>query len=82
MSLRDSAIVAYAETKVMEKTDRDIFELDGEILESLLDKTGIDKAEIDALVVSGLTRTGACRWRWTIRTAWCRCAASSTARRN
>jgi hypothetical protein len=58
MSLRDSAIVAYAETKVVEKSDRDIFELDGEILESLLNKTGIDKSEIDALVVSA-----GCRWK-------------------
>ncbi|MFM9967274.1 MAG: thiolase family protein [Burkholderiales bacterium] len=69
MSLRDAAIVAYAETKVMEKTDRDIFELDGDILESLLDKTGIEKSEIDALVVSGLTRTGAGNVFWAQTTA-------------
>ena len=35
MSLRDNAIVAYAETKVMEKSDRDVFALGGEILEAL-----------------------------------------------
>ena len=69
MSLRDAAIVAYAETKVMEKTDRDIFELDGDILESLLDKTGIDKSEIDGLIVSGLTRTGAGNVFWAQTTA-------------
>jgi len=69
MSLRDSAIVAYAETKVVEKSDRDIFELDGEILESLLNKTGIEKSEIDALVVSGLTRTGAGNVFWAQTTA-------------
>ena len=59
MSLRDSAIVAYAETKVMEKSDRDVWVLSGEILEALLDKTGLDKAEIDGLVVAGVTATGA-----------------------
>ena len=35
MSLRDNAIVAYAETKVMKKSDRDVWVLAGEILESL-----------------------------------------------
>ena len=50
MSLRDNAIVAYAETKVMEKSDRDVFVLGGEILEELLDKTGVEKNEIDGLV--------------------------------
>ena len=39
MALRDNAIVAYAETKVMKKSDRDVWVLMGEILESLLDKT-------------------------------------------
>ena len=47
MALRDNAIVAYAETKVMEKSDRDVWVLAGEILESLLDKTGFEKNEID-----------------------------------
>ncbi len=41
MALRDPAIVAYAETKVMEKSDRDVFVLIGEMLESLLDSTGV-----------------------------------------
>ena len=35
MSLRDNAIVGYAETKVMEKSDRDVWVLAGEILEVL-----------------------------------------------
>jgi len=47
MGLRDNAIVAYAETKVMDKSDRDVWVLSGEILEDLLDKTGIDKNEIE-----------------------------------
>ncbi len=43
MSFRDNAIVGYAETKVMKKSDRDVWVLAGEILESLLDKTGFEK---------------------------------------
>jgi acetyl-CoA acetyltransferase len=69
MSLRDSAIVAYAETKIVEKSDKDVFELDGEILEQLLDKTGVEKAEIDGLVLSGLTRVGAGNVFWAQTTA-------------
>jgi len=69
MSLRDNAIVAYAETKVMEKSDRDVFVLAGEMLEALLDKTGIDKNEIDGLVMAGLTGTGAANPFWAQTTA-------------
>ena len=69
MSLRDNAIVAYAETKVMEKSDRDVWVLAGEMLEELLDKTGIDKNEIDGLVMSGLTGTGAANPFWAQTTA-------------
>src|SRR5260370_20566240 len=64
MSLRDNAIVAYAETKVMKKSDRDVWVLGGEILESLLDKTGFEKKEVDALVMSGLTGTGGASMFW------------------
>ena len=44
MALRDNAIVGYAETKVMEKSDRDVWVLTGEILEALLDQTGFEKS--------------------------------------
>ena len=64
MGLRDNAIVAYAETKVMKKSDRDVWVLAGEVLESLLDKTGFEKAEIDGLVMSGLTGTGGASMFW------------------
>src|SRR6185369_6758873 len=64
MSLRDNAIVAYAETKVMEKSDRDVFVLIGEMLETLLDSTGIEKNEIDGLVAAGMTGTGAGNIFW------------------
>src|SRR5258707_14496429 len=69
MSLRDNAIVAYAETKVMEKSDRDVWVLSGEILEELLDKTGIEKNEIDGLVMAGLTGNGAANPFWAQTTA-------------
>jgi hypothetical protein len=69
MGLRDNAIVAYAETKVMDKSDRDVWVLSGEILEGLLDKTGIDKNEIDGLVMAGLSGTGAGNPFWAQTTA-------------
>src|SRR5580765_3940136 len=69
MSLRDNAIVAYAETKVMKKSDRDVWALMGEILESLLDKTGFESKEIDGLVMSGLTGTGGASMFWAQSTA-------------
>ena len=69
MALRDNAIVAYAETKVMKKSDRDVWVLAGEILESLLDKTGFEKNEIDGLVMSGLTGTGGASMFWAQSTA-------------
>jgi hypothetical protein len=58
MALADTAIVAYAETKIVQKTDRDVWELGAEVLEALLDKTGMEKREIDGLVLSG-SQTGA-----------------------
>ncbi len=64
MALRDNAIVAYAETKVMKKSDRDVWVLMGEILEALLDKTGFESKEIDGLVMSGLTGTGGASMFW------------------
>src|SRR5437016_7748598 len=69
MALRDSAIVAYAETKVMEKSDRDVFVLAGEMLEAVLDQTGVEKDEIDGLVMAGLTGTGAANPFWAQTTA-------------
>jgi len=68
MALRDTAIIGYAETKIVEKSDRDVWELGAEILERLLDKTGFDKGEIDALVLSG-AMTGAGNPFWSQTTA-------------
>src|SRR5262249_62039656 len=69
MGLRDNAIVAYAETKVIDKSDRNVWVLAGEILEELLDKTGVEKSEIDGLVMAGLTGTGAANPFWAQTTA-------------
>jgi acetyl-CoA acetyltransferase len=66
MALHDTAIVGYAETKIVEKSDRDIWELGAEILEALLDKTGFEKAEIDGLILSSsMTGAGNCFWSQT-----------------
>jgi acetyl-CoA acetyltransferase len=60
MALRDAAIVGYAETKIGEKSDRDVWEIGAELLATLLDRTGFEKGEIDGLILSG-SMTGAGR---------------------
>ncbi|MFL6798917.1 MAG: thiolase family protein [Xanthobacteraceae bacterium] len=68
MPLRDAAIVGYAETKIVEKSDRDVWELGAEILETLLEKTKLAKDQIDGLVLSG-SMTGAGNPFWSQTTA-------------
>ena len=68
MALRDAAIVGYAETKIVEKSDVDVWELGAQILEELLDKTGLDKGEIDGLILSS-SMTGAGNNFWSQTTA-------------
>jgi acetyl-CoA acetyltransferase len=66
MALHDTAIVGYAETKIVEKSDRDVWELGAEILDILLDKTGFEKGEIDGLILSSsMTGAGNCFWSQT-----------------
>src|ERR1700693_2661457 len=66
MGLRDVAVVGYAETKIYDKTDRDVFDLGAEILESLIARTGIEKKEIDGLLLSSsMTGAGNCFWSQT-----------------
>lgn len=69
MYLRNSVVAAFAETKIMAKSDRDIWVLCAEVFESLLERTGIEKAEIDGLVMSGSTATGAGGMFWAQSTA-------------
>ena len=66
MGMRDTAIVGYAETKIVQKSDRDVWALGAEILESLLDSTGFEKGEIDGLILSSsMTGAGNCFWSQT-----------------
>src|SRR4051794_37632763 len=66
MALRDAAIVGYAETKIVEKSGRDVWELGAEILETLLGKTKFEKGEIDGLILSSsMTGAGNCFWSQT-----------------
>ena len=66
MGMKDTAIVGFAETKIVEKSDRDVWELGAEILESLLDSTGFEKQEIDGLILSSsMTGSGNCFWSQT-----------------
>ncbi|HUK61412.1 MAG TPA: thiolase family protein [Stellaceae bacterium] len=68
MALRDAAIVGFAETKIVEKSDRDIWELGAEILDGLLTSTGFEKQEIDGLVLSA-SMTGSGNPFWSQTTA-------------
>ncbi|HVB88613.1 MAG TPA: thiolase family protein, partial [Beijerinckiaceae bacterium] len=68
MALHDAAIIGFAETKIVEKSDRDVWELGAEILETLLVKTGFAKEEIDGLVLSS-SATGAGNIFWSQTTA-------------
>lgn len=52
MSLSQSAIVGYAETRIERRSGRDIWDFGAEILESLIVSTGIEKSEIDGLLVN------------------------------
>ncbi len=68
MAMRDTAIVAYSEVKTVQKSDRDVWEIGAEILEDLLNKTGMEKGEIDGLCLSSST-TGAGNCFWSQTTA-------------
>ncbi len=68
MALRDAAIVGYAETKIVEKSDVDVWELGAQVLEELLDRTGLEKGEIDGLILSS-SQTGAGNPFWSQTTA-------------
>lgn len=68
MKFSDGAIVGYAETKIVERSDRDIWELGAEILENLIQSTGFEKDEIDGLLVNTST-TGCATGFWVQITA-------------
>jgi acetyl-CoA acetyltransferase len=58
MALRDAAIVGFAETEIVDHSDKDVFQLGAEVMETLLDRTGFAKDEIDGLVLSSATSAG------------------------
>ncbi len=68
MSMHDAAIIGYAETKIVEKSERDVWGLQAEILDSLLQRTGYEKGEIDGMVMSS-SMTGAGNPFWSQATA-------------
>ncbi|BAK68178.1 acetyl-CoA C-acetyltransferase [Sphingobium sp. SYK-6] len=68
MALHDAAIIAYAETKIVPVSDRDIWQLGADILEQLLDRSGYEKGEIDGLILSA-SLTGAGNPFWSQATA-------------
>lgn len=66
MALRDNAIVGFAETKIVARSGRHIWDFSAEILESLLSSTGIEKGAIDGMLINGsMTGAGNCFWSQT-----------------
>ncbi|MBB5984767.1 thiolase C-terminal domain-containing protein [Sphingobium lignivorans] len=68
MALSDMAIVGYAETKIVLRSEVDVWELGAEILDSLLERTGFEKGEINGLILSS-SSTGAGNIFWSQTTA-------------
>lgn len=68
MALRDSAIVGFAETKIVTRGEEDVWSLGADILEQILDRTGYEKGEIDGLCLSA-SMTGASNPFWAQTTA-------------
>ena len=68
MALHDMAIIGYAETKIVLKSEVDVWELGAEILDQLLERTGFEKGEIDGLILSS-SSTGAGNIFWSQTTA-------------
>jgi acetyl-CoA acetyltransferase len=63
MPLRNAAIIAFAEAQIVEKSDRDVWEIGAEILGKLLKQTGLEKDEIDGMLINAsLTGAGNCFW--------------------
>lgn len=66
MALRDNAIIGFAETKIELRGGKHIWELAAEVMESLLQSTGIEKDEINGFLINGsITGAGNCFWSQT-----------------
>jgi acetyl-CoA acetyltransferase len=68
MAMNKAAIVGYAETKIVERSEPDIWELGADVLAALLRESGLEKGEIDGLVLSN-SMTGAGDPFWSQHTA-------------
>lgn len=68
MALHDSAIVGFAEVPSVRRSTRDVWDIGAEIVESLIASTGIEKAEIDGMILSSCS-TGAGNIFWSQTTA-------------
>ena len=63
MALHDSVIAGYAETPIVVGGTHDLFEMHADLTEDLLTGAGVDKAEVDGLVMaSSLTGTPTPFW--------------------
>ncbi len=63
MAFHDSAIIGFAETKIVEKSDRDVCALGAEILSSLIKSTGVEKGAIDGMILSSsMSSAGSVFW--------------------
>jgi len=49
---KDIAVIGYGETKIMLWAGRSSYDLAGEVLEQVLNQTGIDKSKIDGLSIT------------------------------
>ncbi len=52
MALRDAAIVAYAETKIVDNGDLEVWELAAQVLEQIIVRSGYEKRDLDGLIIS------------------------------
>lgn len=52
LNKKDVAIIGYAEAKIEVKSGRDVYDLGAEVLSKVIEKTGIDKNEINGMVVN------------------------------
>lgn len=52
MALHDSVIAGYAETKIVQRSERDVYALMGDIMSQLLERTGFEKGDIDGMILT------------------------------
>lgn len=67
MAWHDAAIVGFAETKIVERSALDVWELSAQVMQELIASAGIAKDEIDGLVLSSsVTGAGNNFWCQTV----------------